>query len=315
MDLLVGRQGLKPWTLGLKVRRNRLRAMTIARRTRKTCPIGADRAAIPRNLLAPGLQPRRYETFAPWYTFPASPLHSLHAVCGALDGSVDLTSWADSRLFCGSRRRLAAVTTPTNNPVVLEPYDARWALNFEALKQVYVSALGDLAQAVEQVGSTSVPGLLAKPILDVDIVIASEQELPAVTERLERLGYRHNGDQGVPGREAFPRDNVEEVPRDGSGRRWPSHHLYVCTADSVELWRHLSFRDRLRSNTTAAREYGLLKQKLAALHPYDRDRYCDAKTDFIEATIREATLSRNAAQPGIAADEHLGRSAPSDVRR
>jgi GrpB-like predicted nucleotidyltransferase (UPF0157 family) len=102
---------------------------------------------------------------------------------------------------------------------------------------------------------------------------------------LALLGYRHVGDLGVPGREAFARDGAEDVPRDGSGRRWPAHHLYACASDARELRRHLSFRDWLRSRPAAAVEYGKLKERLAELYREDRDAYTDAKTDFIEAIL------------------------------
>ena len=129
--------------------------------------------------------------------------------------------------------------------------------------------------------------MIAKPIIDIDIVIPSRQEPREVGERLGRLGYRHNGDQGVPGREAFPRDCAEDVPRDGTGRRWQPHNLYVCALDSLELRRHLLFRDWLRSDMAYAAQYGILKQQFAELYRNDRDRYCEAKTDFIEAAILE----------------------------
>lgn len=95
------------------------------------------------------------------------------------------------------------------------------------------AVLGDVAMRIEHVGSTSVPGLAAKPILDIDVVIESREKLPAAIERLATLGYEHEGDHNVAGREAF---------RPGEGttpRTWPAHHLYVCAQDNRELLRHL----------------------------------------------------------------------------
>jgi GrpB-like predicted nucleotidyltransferase (UPF0157 family) len=173
-------------------------------------------------------------------------------------------------------------------PLVIVPYDPEWARAFEALRHVYLQALGELVVAVEHVGSTSVLGLAAKPILDIDLVIRSHDAFPPLAERLALLGYRHTGDLGVPGREAFGRDGLEEVPRDGSGRRWPAHHLYACASDSRELQRHLAFRDWLRSNPEVAAEYAMLKQRLAGRYRDDRDAYTEAKTDFIEGILVEA---------------------------
>lgn len=172
-------------------------------------------------------------------------------------------------------------------PVVLAAYDPAWPETFAALREVYARALGSLAQAIEHVGSTSVPGLLAKPIIDIDIVIPTGADLPRTVEALSRLGYAHNGDQGVPGREAFARSGQRDVPRDGSSRLWPAHHLYVCAAGATELRRHLTFRDWLRAHPGTAAAYGALKERLASLYPDDRDRYCDEKTAFVEATLRE----------------------------
>jgi GrpB-like predicted nucleotidyltransferase (UPF0157 family) len=170
-------------------------------------------------------------------------------------------------------------------PVVVVPYDPEWARVFEALRHVYRGTLGELVVAIEHVGSTSVPGLAAKPIIDIDVVIQSHAELPAVMDGLTRLGYRHKGDLGVPGREAFGRDGADDVPRDGSGRRWPAHHLYACASDSRELRRHLAFRDWLRSNPEVAHEYGNLKQRLTELYRDDWEAYTDGKSDFIEGIL------------------------------
>src|SRR5262245_7057698 len=140
------------------------------------------------------------------------------------------------------------MSPPSSRRVVVTAYDPEWPRMFESFREVYQRALGELALAIEHVGSTSVAGLAAKPIIDIDVVIPSRNDLPSAVMRLALLGYRHEGDVGVPGREAFGRDGDEEVPRDGSGRRWPAHHLYVCALDSKELERHLKFRNWLRSN-------------------------------------------------------------------
>src|SRR5271156_1928469 len=109
-------------------------------------------------------------------------------------------------------------------PVVVVDYDPAWAGVFEALRERVAGVLGDTASAVEHVGSTAVPGLAAKPIIDIDVLLASETMLPGAIERLARLGYVHQGDLGIPEREAFL------TPADV-----PSHHLYVCPPHSREF--------------------------------------------------------------------------------
>jgi GrpB-like predicted nucleotidyltransferase (UPF0157 family) len=170
--------------------------------------------------------------------------------------------------------------------VVIVPYNADWPSEAKALESVYVNALDGLAVRVEHVGSTSVPELSAKPIIDIDVVIENRSTLNEVIERLSALGYRHEGDLGVAGRESFSSDGATDVPRDGTGRHWMAHHLYVCGTDCAALDRHLRFRDWLRSNRDGAAAYGRLKANLAGAFPNDRERYTRGKTAFIEAALR-----------------------------
>lgn len=173
--------------------------------------------------------------------------------------------------------------------LVIEDHNSDWAEDFARLAEVYYSALGEVLLRAEHVGSTSVPGLAAKPCLDIDLVIDRAAHLDAVIAALTDLGYEDRGDLGIPGREAFSRRGHTDVPRDGSGREWPRHNLYVCDVDSDELARHTAFRDYLRAHPEIARQYGRLKRKLAEEHRNDIDAYCRAKTDFICGVLAEAT--------------------------
>ncbi len=131
-------------------------------------------------------------------------------------------------------------------------------------------ALRGIALAIEHVGSTSVPGLAAKPIIDIDAVIPSPTEMPAAIDRLAALGYVHSGNLGIAGREAFE-----------SPAALPAHHLYVCLKGGSALRNHLAVRDYLRRNPAAAAAYGRLKIQLAEQFPYDIESYLAAKTDFL----------------------------------
>jgi GrpB-like predicted nucleotidyltransferase (UPF0157 family) len=161
---------------------------------------------------------------------------------------------------------------------VLE-YDPAWPELFQQLAAHVRSALGDVAVAIEHVGSTSVPGLAAKPIIDMDIVVASEREVPAAIERLATLGYVHLGNLGVEGREAFRRP-------EGS----PVHNLYVCPQGSLGLQNHLAVRDYLRTHPEAVQAYSALKKRLAQEFPTDIERYVDGKTDLILTMLRDQGL-------------------------
>lgn len=167
-------------------------------------------------------------------------------------------------------------------------YTPDWAEAFSDLSRALEPVLGGLVLGIEHVGSTSVPGLSAKPIIDIDVIINSPATLLSVVEVLEGVGYQHEGDLGIPGRDAFRRED-NTVPRDGSGGVWPSHHLYVCTQDSGELRRHLAFRDHLRRDSDAAVRYENLKRDLAERFPDDVDSYVEGKSEFIER-ILETTL-------------------------
>ena len=165
--------------------------------------------------------------------------------------------------------------------VVLVDYDPRWPGEFSRIRQELEGALGPLALRVEHVGSTSVPGLAAKPIIDLDVVIADETPLEAVTEALKAISYQHEGDLGIPGREAFC---YEEKPH------LQKHHLYVCRESSGELKRHVAFRDHLRTHPEAAAEYAAVKWEGAALFPENVDGYLAHKAPCIASIYKRCGL-------------------------
>jgi len=184
--------------------------------------------------------------------------------------------------------------------VILHEYRSAWSDEFELLKGVYVESLGDLAIAIEHIGSTSIPGIKAKPIIDIDIVIRDYGVFPNVVEKLASLGYSHNGDQGILHREAFKRKD-EFTPYSKPKRKWVNHHLYVCPEFSEELRRHLIFRDYLRADEDAKREYESIKVAIAARSDGDRKKYAAIKEtecrDFVERTLAAARNHNMALEP------------------
>ena len=163
--------------------------------------------------------------------------------------------------------------------IVVVNYDPSWPDVFERLRAFIWPVLRDVALTVEHVGSTSVPGLPAKQIIDMTVVVPTDADIPVAIERLATLGYVHRGDLGVEGREAF-------YSPDGL----PKHHLYLCQRDSLALSNHLLVRDYLRTHPEMAREYGELKKRLARDFPYDIDSYIDGKTDLILKILRAANF-------------------------
>jgi len=158
-------------------------------------------------------------------------------------------------------------------PVIVTAYDPKWLADFAAIAAEIHQALGSLALVIHHVGSTSVPGMAAKPIIDLDVVIADYTVFSAVVEKLASIGYIHEGNLGIPGREAFHYEGKPHLRK---------HHLYVCPADSPELKRHLTFRDYLRTHPEEAQEYSRVKQEAALLYPQDMDSYIRYKSPCIE---------------------------------
>ena len=159
-------------------------------------------------------------------------------------------------------------------PVVVVPSDPAWPAVFESIRERIAALLGDLAVGIEHVGSTAVPGLEAKPIVDLDVVVHRAEDVPEAIRLLATVGYVHLGDLGIFQREAF---------RAPAGQ--PRHHLYVCPAGSAALRAHLTLRDALRNDPELAAAYGTLKRELAARFTHDRDSYVEGKTPFITSVL------------------------------
>lgn len=158
----------------------------------------------------------------------------------------------------------------SSEKIIVEDYNPEWANHFRELETMIWKEVSDIALAIEHVGSTSVVGLAAKPIIDIDIVIASPQQLVSVINRLQKLGYEHRGNLGIEGREAFraPQGTIK-------------HHLYVCVQGCTALKNHLLLRDHLRKDPRALAQYGELKKNLALKFAHSIDDYIDGKTAFI----------------------------------
>jgi GrpB-like predicted nucleotidyltransferase (UPF0157 family) len=162
--------------------------------------------------------------------------------------------------------------------IFIVPYDGNWPAEFNEIRIALDAALAGLDCAVEHVGSTSVQGLWAKPVIDLDIVMPDAAAFPEVARRLAEIGYVHEGDLVIPGREAFR--YTGELP-------FMKHHLYACALGSAELARHLALRDWLRAHPEDAAEYGRVKRQAAANHPDDIDGYIEEKGPFIQEINRK----------------------------
>ena len=156
--------------------------------------------------------------------------------------------------------------------ITVLPYDPAWKDAFSAIRAEIAPALYDIAIAIEHVGSTSVEGMWAKPCIDLDVVIPSRAHLNEAIVRLSAIGYVHEGDLGIPDREAFGYEGKSHLM---------NHHLYVCPADSRELKRHMAFRDYLRAHPGDAARYSKVKIEAAERFTHDIEGYIRHKSGVI----------------------------------
>jgi GrpB-like predicted nucleotidyltransferase (UPF0157 family) len=157
-------------------------------------------------------------------------------------------------------------------------YEPAWPALAAAELCAIEEALGDLAVRAEHVGSTAVPGLAAKPILDLQLSVEAIEPRDRYVEPLERLGYLFVPAPESPDYHLFAKP--PERPR--------THHLHVCAAGSEHELRHIAVRDFLRAHSHEAARYAELKREVAARHPRDRLAYMEGKQDHVTALERRA---------------------------
>ena len=168
-------------------------------------------------------------------------------------------------------------------PAVVAEYDPTWPGMFERLRDRLDAALAGVAHVTEHVGSTAVRGLAAKPIIDVDVVVADETAVGPAVKALAAAGWQPEGDLGIEGREAFlpPADTAY-------------HHLYLVVAGSRPHRDHIDLRDFLRMHPGHAARYGALKRQLAVLLETDRGAYARGKEEMITEYL---SMARGEARP------------------
>lgn len=168
--------------------------------------------------------------------------------------------------------------------IVITDYNETWPKWFAEIRSCLHTELegGGAEFEVEHFGSTAVPGLLARPVLDLCVVVSEASGMPSLMGGLERLGYMHQEDQGVPGLETFKRKGPD-VPFLAHKRDFSPHNLYASIMGSRELGRHLAFRDQLRHDSVDRAAYAKVKNDLA---PHaDGAGYLRAKTEFIGSVL------------------------------
>ena len=177
--------------------------------------------------------------------------------------------------------------------MVVENYDEKWPGDFLKIKEELLKVI-TVPCKVEHVGSTSIPGMKAKPIIDIDVGLESWDDFEAVKKGLASIGYEHEGDKGITGREAFGRNGLlhNEI------LNLIDHHLYVCSFDNEEYKRHILFRDYLRNHTEARDKYNQIKEEiLAKVGSDNRAGYVQMKEEeygeFFEDVISKAMKQKS----------------------
>jgi GrpB-like predicted nucleotidyltransferase (UPF0157 family) len=164
----------------------------------------------------------------------------------------------------------------TGDPIEIVDYDPAWPARFEAMRARLAQALGPVAVRIDHVGSTAVPGLAAKPVIDIQVSVPDVADVAAFKDAIEEQGFASR--MVEPGHHYFR--PPPGVPRD--------YQVHVCTVGSDWEWRHLLFRDFLRADPETRAGYEALKRDLATRFTHDRIGYTDAKSPFIEAAVERA---------------------------
>jgi GrpB-like predicted nucleotidyltransferase (UPF0157 family) len=178
--------------------------------------------------------------------------------------------------------------------LTLEPYHEQWVYDFTTEASAIESAIGVAIIAIHHIGSTSIPGIYAKPIIDILIDAVSVRALDECIPSFQSLGYECLGEFGIPERRYFRKDNSEGIR---------IYQIHAFSHGSTHLIRHLAFRDYLRSHPNIAQAYSDLKRDLAHRFSDNIDAYIDGKDPFIKTTESDAlTWYTRKAQQGAAAN-------------
>jgi GrpB-like predicted nucleotidyltransferase (UPF0157 family) len=177
--------------------------------------------------------------------------------------------------------------------MLIKTYTSNWVKDFANIKREIENGLQGLVYTIEHVGSTSVPNLDSKSIIDIDIIYSKQSDFQKIKLRLQQIGYYHNGSQGIEDRDVFKRNGkfqnqILDIVK---------HHLYVCSSNSKALERHILSRDFLRKNDWARIKYQQMKYEVAEKANQDRKVYATLKelniNDFIDTIIEEEKRMHN----------------------
>ncbi|MBY9000552.1 MAG: GrpB family protein [Candidatus Heimdallarchaeota archaeon] len=162
--------------------------------------------------------------------------------------------------------------------VKLSKYNPKWKTLFEDESTKLLSVASGYFEDVQHIGSTAVPDIVSKPIIDILAAINSLSNIVKIIDPLKTLGYIYRGEQGIPGRHLFVK----------GGEDYRTHHLHIVEKEHSEWTKHTLFRDYLRKHPKEAQKYSKLKQDLLKKYECDREKYTSSKSDFIERILEKA---------------------------
>lgn len=166
------------------------------------------------------------------------------------------------------------------NEIQLVPYNPIWAALFQESERDLRQILGSNVIGVQHVGSTAIPGVVAKPILDIAVVV---RDLDALEIKgMQNAGFQYRGEAGIPGRAYFVKYRNGDIS---------THHIHCYEQNNPNLLANIAFRDYLIAHPEYAERYSELKQQLARQYPGDRATYTDQKTDFVQMILQLARTS------------------------
>ena len=166
-------------------------------------------------------------------------------------------------------------------------YSANWPKLYEQERSLLREALGNEIVRAYHIGSTAVPGLAAKPVIDILLEVRSVERLDDLGKTMEDIGYQPRGEFGIPGRRYFPKGGDDRT-----------HHLHAFAVGDSHIEKHLAFRDYLRMHPAVAVEYAAVKQAASAAHETDPEGYVAFKQRFVEQTVAKAVHWMNKRRAG-----------------
>jgi GrpB-like predicted nucleotidyltransferase (UPF0157 family) len=164
--------------------------------------------------------------------------------------------------------------------VILLPHDPNWTNQYLEEAERLADVLSSEMIAIHHMGSTAIPAIYAKPIIDILVVVKDINRIDPYNNQMALIGYTPRGEHGIPGRRYFSKDKAGVH----------THHVHIFQAGNSEIDRHLGFRDYLRLHPDDALAYSQLKEDLANIFADNVDQYTEAKSDFIRCIEEKSKL-------------------------